>query len=447
METNNKINVVAVDMGYGHQRAAYPFLDSAYRGIINANHYQGISKKEQKAWTSGRRWYEFISRFKNVPILGAVAFYLMNYFQEIEPLYPKRDLSKNSQQQKYFYKQVKRGLGKHLIEELNNQIPKGHKKPLPFLTTFFVPAYFAEYYGYKNDIYLVVCDADVARAWAPYDAAKSRIIYLVPNKRVKERLELYGVKSNKIFVTGFPLPKENIGGPSKKILRADIAARLYNLDPKGIYRRKYAKLIEDYLGPIEATKKPDHPLTITFAVGGAGAQREIGVILLNKLHKYLKTGRIRLNLIAGVRNDVYLYYQKAVNNFKLGTCKNVNLVYAEDKNAYFKIFNKLLRTTDVLWSKPSELTFYSGLGIPFIMSEPIGSQETYNRGWLLAIGAGVDSLNPNYVDEWLFDWLDSGWLAEAAMEGFLDAPHMGTYHIENIVLKNQVVEIEDVHLL
>jgi len=139
--------------------------------------------------------------------------------------------------------------------------------------------------------------------------------------------------------------------------------------------------------------------------------------------------------------------QKAVNNFKLGTCKNVNLVYAEDKNAYFKIFNKLLRTTDVLWSKPSELTFYSGLGIPFIMSEPIGSQETYNRGWLLAIGAGVDSLNPNYVDEWLFDWLDSGWLAEAAMEGFLDAPHMGTYHIENIVLKNQVVEIEDVHLL
>ena len=75
------------------------------------------------------------------------------------------------------------------------------------------------------------------------------------------------------------------------------------------------------------------------------------------------------------------------------------------------------------------------------------TQEKYNRGWLLAIGAGVDSLDPRYVDEWLFDWLDSGWLAEAAMEGFLDAPKMGTYHIENIVLKHKTIEIDDVHLL
>ncbi|MBT4516878.1 MAG: hypothetical protein HOC78_03195 [Candidatus Komeilibacteria bacterium] len=442
-----KMQVVAVDMGYGHQRAAYPFTDSAYRGIINANHYQGISKAEQREWDSGRKWYEIISRFKNVPILGTAAFAIMNHFQEIEPLYPKRDLSKNSQQQKYFYKQVKKGLGKRLIEELNSQIPKGHKKPLPFLTTFFVPAYFAEYYGYKNDIYLVVCDADVARAWAAYDAKKSRINYLVPNKRVKERLQLYGVRASKIYITGFPLPKENIGGYGQKILRSDIAARLYNLDPKGVYRKKYDKLIEDYLGPVKNIKKPKHPLTITFAVGGAGAQRDIGVTILNKLHKYLKTGKIRLNLIAGVRNDVYLYYQKVVSSCNLGKCKHVNLVYAEDKTTYFKIFNKLLRTTDILWTKPSELTFYSGLGLPIIMSEPIGSQENYNRGWLLAVGAGVDSLDPKYVDEWLFDWLDSGWLAEAAMEGFLDAPKMGTYHIENIVLKHKTIEIEDVHLL
>lgn len=442
------MQVVAVDMGYGHQRAAYPFAEHAYRGIINANHYQGISKKEQKQWASGRRWYEFISRFKSIPILGEIAFHIMDHFQEIEPLYPKRDLSKPSAQQKYFYKQVQKGLGKHLIQELNKQIPKGHKKPLPFLTTFPVPAYFAEYYGYKNDIYLVVCDADVARAWAPHENNKnSRIIYLVPNKRVKERLQLYGVKPEKIYVTGFPLPKENIGGYKQKILKSDISSRLYNLDPKGVYRKKYVKLIEDYLGPVKNIKKPAHPLTITFAVGGAGAQREVGAIILNRLHKYLKAGKLRLNLIAGVRNDVYLYYQSVVSECKLDKCKNVNIVYAEDKNAYFYIFNKLLRKTDILWTKPSELTFYSGLGIPIIMSEPVGSQEDYNRGWLLAIGAGVDSLNPQYVDEWLFDWLDSGWLAEAAMEGFLDAPNMGTYRIENLIFKKTVKEIEDVHLL
>jgi hypothetical protein len=442
-----KMHVIAVDMGYGHQRAAYPFLGSASHGIINANHYQGISRWEQKSWASGRWWYELVSRFKNLPLLGEIAFAIMDYVQRIEPFYPRRDLSKQSQQLKYFYRQIKKGLGKRLIEQLNNDLPVGAKEPLPLLTTFFVSAYFAEYHGYRGKIYCVVCDADVARAWAPAKAATSKINYLVPNRRVKDRLQLYGVRPQKIFVTGFPLPKENIGDQQQKIVRADLKARLANLDPRGIYRHKYAKLIEDYLGPVKDIKKPQRPLTITFAVGGAGAQRDIGIMLLKKLHRQLKTGQIGLNLIAGNRNDVYLYYQKTVKQYQLDKSEYVKIIYAEDKLDYFKIFNKILRQTDILWTKPSELTFYSGLGLPIIMAEPVGSQEQYNRGWLLAIGAGVDSQNPAYVDEWLFDWLDSGWLAEAAMEGFLDAPRLGTYNIENIVLHNKTSEIEDVHLL
>ncbi|MDQ5939050.1 MAG: hypothetical protein QG642_740, partial [Patescibacteria group bacterium] len=127
--------------------------------------------------------------------------------------------------------------------------------------------------------------------------------------------------------------------------------------------------------------------------------------------------------------------------------KNVRIIYAEHKVDYFKAFNEALRTTDVLWTKPSELTFYCGLGLPIIISEPVGSQEEYNREWLFNIGAGIDSPDPKYVDEWLFDFLDSGWLAEAAMEGFLDAPKHGTYNIENIVLHDKITEIDEVHLL
>lgn len=33
----SKAWVVTVDMGYGHQRAAYPLKKFAYGGIINAN--------------------------------------------------------------------------------------------------------------------------------------------------------------------------------------------------------------------------------------------------------------------------------------------------------------------------------------------------------------------------------------------------------------------------
>ena len=435
-----KMYVVAVDMGYGHQRAVYPFIDLAQHGIINANSYPGITPKEARMWQRGRKWYEIISRFKNLPFFGTSAFSIMDSFQKIEPFYPRRDLSANSRQQKYFFNQVKQGLGRELIQEFN-------RKPLPLLTTFFVPAYFAEYYDYKGPIYLVVCDADVARAWAPPNPQKSRIIYLVPNRRVKERLQLYGVRSQNIHVTGFPLPKENIGGLTQSVLRSDLASRLYNLDPKATYRHKYGKLIEDYLCPVKNIKKPNRPLTITFAVGGAGAQRDIGILILKRLKNRIKEKKIQLNLIAGVRNDVYIYFQDEVKRLGLINSENVKIVYAEDKMSYFKVFNKILRKTDILWTKPSELTFYSGLGLPIIMSEPIGSQEIYNRGWLLAIGAGVDSQDPQYVDEWLFDWLDSGWLAEAAMEGFLDSPKMGSYHIENLVLHGRSQDIEDVHLL
>ncbi len=441
MQERQKAYIVAVDMGYGHQRAAYPFLDTAMGGsIINANKYQGITKKEKKVWRGGRKWYEIISRYKDVPLIGTTAFKIMDSMQKIEPFYPRRDLSKNSTQQKYFYNQVKNGLGKDLIKELN-------KNPLPLVSTFFVPAYSAEYYGYKGKIYCVICDADIARAWAPLNPKTSKINYLAPNKRVKERLELYGVRPDKIFVSGFPLPKENIGGLNQSILKHDLKSRLYNLDPNRVYARKYSKLIEDYLCPVKEIKKNKHPLTITFAVGGAGAQRDIGLTIVRRLKKYIRQNKIRINLVAGSRNDVYIFFKKAIRENNLDKCDNVRIIYSDDKLKYFEIFNRVLRTTDILWTKPSELTFYSGLGIPIIMAKPIGSQEHYNRDWLLAIGAGIDAQDPRYVDEWLFDWLNSGWLAEAAMQGFLDAPKMGTYHIEDIVLKGRKSEIEDVHLL
>lgn len=435
------MHVVAVDMGYGHQRAAYPFLNSSYNNlIINANRYQGISPREQRMWEGSRFWYELISRFKNVGFFGPLLFKVMDYFQRIEPFYPRRDLSKVSSQLSYFIKRISQGMGRDLIQELN-------KNPLPLLTTFFVPAYFAEAHGYKGPIYAVVCDADVARAWAPPHPRRSRITYLVPNKRVKERLELYGVAAHKIFVTGFPLPKENIGNREQNVLKNDLKTRLYNLDPRGIYRKKYAQLIKDYLCPVSEIKKNKHPLTVTFAIGGAGAQRDLGVTIVERLAHQCRQNRLRLNLVAGIRNDVYLYYEKVLKIYKLDKLKNINIIFAEDKIEYFRAFNRALRTTDVLWTKPSELAFYTGLGLPIIMSEPVGAQERYNRQWLLAIGGGIDSEDPRYVDQWLFDWLNSGWLAEAAMEGYLDAPKMGTYHIEDIVLSHKLSEIEDVHLL
>ncbi len=419
-----RINLVAADMGYGHQRAAYPLLGLSGGEIITINDYKGIPDWEKKYWLNSLRSYERISRLKKVPLLGNAVFAVMDYFQKIQPFYPYRNLSRPTTQQRYFYRFIKKGLGKALVEKLNSI-------GLPYVTTFFVAAYIAEYHNYQGDIYCIICDTDASRAWAPLEPAKSRIKFLVPSDKVKERFLMYGVAEKNIIVSGFPLPKENIG-VRKEIASHDLAQRVINLDPHGAYYSQYKSLLEPLAPGVLGIKAPQ-PVTITFAVGGAGAQKEIGLLIVEKLKDRIKQGEIKINLIAGSRAEVKEYFTTGLKNLGFRDNDSVRIVFAPDKVAYFKLFNQCLRTTDILWTKPSELSFYCALGLPIIMSTPVGSQEDFNRAWLLNVGAGVDSLDPSYVAEWLFDILDSGRLARAAMDGFLNAEQMGTYNIEKIV--------------
>src|SRR3990167_1578250 len=90
MENNLRVGkkawVVAVDMGYGHQRTAYPLRDLAFGGqIINANNYNGIDPGDKRFWQISRYSYEFISRFRRVPFLGEMFFALLNSFQKTFP--------------------------------------------------------------------------------------------------------------------------------------------------------------------------------------------------------------------------------------------------------------------------------------------------------------------------------------------------------------------------
>lgn len=422
METK-KINLVAADMGYGHQRAAYPLLDLSAGEIITINNYDGIPDWEREYWIKTLKSYERISRLKKIPGIGTFIFWLMDSFQKIKPFYPFRDLSRQTVQQKFYLRSIKAGLGKKLIEELNST-------GLPFLTTFFVAAYIAEYYNYKGDIYCIVCDTDVSRAWAPLNPKTSRVKYLAPSEKVKERLMMYGVKSENIIITGFPLPKENIG-VQKEILENDLARRVIALDKEGKYGEYYDFLSEKY--PLLFADRKNNPVSITFAVGGAGAQKEIGATILRKLSAGIKQGKYRLNLVAGNRPEVKAYFEEQIELNKITESDGVKIIFSSEKLEYFKIFNICLKETDILWTKPSEISFYCALGLPIIISNPVGSQEDYNREWLISLGAGIDSLNPEYVDEWLPDMLESGQLVRASVDGFLNGEQMGAYNIKKII--------------
>lgn len=422
---DKKIHLVVVDMGYGHQRAAYPLLSWSLSGNINLNDYDGASDWEKNYWLKSRKTYEKISYFKKIPLIGVLVFGVMDYFQRINKFYPQRDLSKQTLQQKMFFRAVKQGVGKNLITKLN-------ENPLPFVTSFFVAAYCAEYYQYKGPIYCIICDADISRAWAPINPKESKIIYLASTERVRSRLLMYGVSEANIKVTGFPLPLEN-KGDNDEVLKNDLSKRLLNLDTEKVFQKKYQNLLDS--NKIIIPKESDRPLTISFAVGGAGAQRELGILLLKKLQHKILAGKVKMNLIAGVREDVNNYFKTNLSLLDLHEHKGVNIVYHPQKPEYFRLFNICLQETDILWTKPSELSFYTGLGLPIIMSEPVGSQEHFNREWLLSLGSGLDSLDPEYVDEWLFDWQNDGRLARAAFNAFLLSPRNGTENTINEVLK------------
>lgn len=439
---HNNAYVISVNMGYGHERAAYALRDLAAGGIITANDYEGIPAKDKKLWSDSRRLYETISRLKPIPFIGDFAFEIMDRMQRIASFYPRRDLSKPSLQVKQTYYFVEKlGLCKHLIEKLAQD-------PKPLICTFFMPAFAAEVYNYPGDIYLQVCDADMSRAWVAMNPKKSRIKYFAPNGRVVERLKLYGVHPKNIFLTGFPLPKELIGGPEGEIIKKDLVGRLCNLDPNGVFVHKYWRTLEAELGSGTCPLKPNHPLTLTFAIGGAGAQKNLALNVMQSLKKRIKNQELTLRMVTGTKQDLADEFYAAAREFGLTSSMNKNLFIDsyKDRPSYFREFSKTLRKTDILWTKPSEMSFYTGAGIPIIMAPSIGSQEQFNRIWLKTVGGGVAQADPRYVDEWLFDWINSGGLARMAWNGYIEAPTHGAYRIESITT-GEKIELEQLPMI
>jgi len=421
--------VIAVNMGYGHQRTAHPLRSLAPdEAVLLANDYPGMPEADRAVWRRTRRFYEFVSNVQRVPFAGEMAFRAFDLLQRILHFYPRRDLSRPDWNVRAIYSLIRRGWGRDLIERLAERTPV-----LPIVTSFFTPAFMAEHFEYPGDIYCVVCDADIARVWASIRPSTSRIKYFAPNERVAERLGLYGVAPARVFVTGYPLPEENTGDASLAILKSDLGRRVVRLDPYRRYLDRYGSLVAEKVGALPG--RADDPLTILFSIGGAGAQKEIGAALLGSLRQRIEENQVRVVLSAGVKPHVRDYLAGVIRAAGLTPAADgrVQVLFAETMDEYFRRFNLALRTTDVLWTKPSELSFYTGLGLPIIMAPPLGSQERANREWLLRLGSAMPQEDPRYADEWLFDLVESGWLAEAAMEGFVEGTQLGASAIRAVV--------------
>ncbi|MEO6950752.1 MAG: hypothetical protein ABI321_02985 [Polyangia bacterium] len=414
--------VVAIEMGYGHLRAATPLAERLGTRLLECDHEPLADATERREWAETRRLYEGTSRLSQLPFIGAPLRRALEAVTAIPHLHPYRDLSAPTMGTRVLHHFIERGLGRGLAERM-----KAEGRPL--LTTFFAPAIAAEHHG-AEQISCVVTDADINRAWAPLLSRTTRIRYFVPSIRAQRRLVSYGVPQDRITYTGFPLPHGLLGGPDLETLKGNLARRLARLDPAHVFRSQLRDELAHVLGPLQAA--PDGPPRLCFAVGGAGAQVEVVRRFLPGMASSIRRGRLALTLVAGVRPEVSAKFKDAITASGLDDdleAGRIEILEAPTMAEYLARFHARLADVDVLWSKPSELTFFAALGLPLVFCPPIGVHEDYNRRWAIEAGGGLRQRDPAFAAEWLDDWLADGTLAGAAWGGFMRLPKCGLYRI------------------
>ena len=419
--------IVSADMGLGHQRAAHSLAYLGDGEVLTAGSPELTDEDEARVWGRFRWTYEFLSRTQALPLVGGALFGALDRMLRIPPFYPLRDLSHPSLNNYIVNHLVRGGLGRSLLARIGT-------RQLPMVSTFYAPCMAADQV-HPDLVYCVVCDADINRVWVASNPRTSRIRYMAPCGRVMRRLREYGVPDERIFITGFPLPRANIGGPGMKTLKGDLLARLARLDPGGRFTSVYGPTVRELLGATPEPAGENARVTVTFPVGGAGAQTEIGLMLARALKSGILDGRFRLVLVAGVNRVVEKLFHDFVTRIGLEPAlgDGVLVVCEAEKPAYFDRFDDLMRETDILWTKPSELSFYSGLGIPIVMAPAIGSHEAKNSRWLMDKGCALPQYTPTLALEWLTDMMRDGVLAEKALNGFVKNRTLGVYKIEEVL--------------
>ena len=169
--------------------------------------------------------------------------------------------------------------------------------------------------------------------------------------------------------------------------------------------------------------------------------------ILRNIKSLLLSNKIKLNLVVGLHFDLEEYFKTEISHLDLTPVygSNIKIISAVDKPKYFKKCCKIYSETDVLWTKPSEMSFYAGLGIPLIMSAPIGTHEYSNRKWVINNGGGMEQKKVQYFDYWFFDSIKSGKFAEMAWDGYVNFPTMGVYNIEKIVSRK--LDYDDIKMI
>ena len=383
--------VAAIDMGYGHLRPAAAIAEFLGTEVMQMDLPPLGDQRDEDFWRRVRTMYEPLTRLSQAPAVGRPLRTLLNTVTAIPSAWPERDLSGPTAGTRWMQRAAREGVGHALAEHLK-------RDGVPLMATFYAAAILAELHG-ASRLHCLLTDSDVNRVWAPPEPRKSRIRYFTPTERGRRRMVCYGVAPDRVHRTGYPLPDELVGRDGAA-LRRNFEARATRLSGKG-----------------------DPPLVV-LAIGGAGAQVPLAKELVGGMAAQVRDGSLRLAVVAGRRGEVASALKDALTAARI----EAELLYDPDVYGYIRRFNALLASADVLWSKPSEMTFFAALGLPFVSAPPVGMHEECNLRWASDRGAALAQHDPAASGEWLLEWLEDGVLSSAAEAG-LRLPSRGLYEI------------------
>jgi hypothetical protein len=409
--------VAGVTMGYGHLRAAAALAERLDCELTEVDRAPHARLWERALWRTTLGLHIHLSRLSQVHGIGPPLRRLFDRVTAIPPDAPSTRVGTGAAM--VMDALLRLGFGARLARHLD-------ATGTPLVSTFYAPAIAADRHG-STPVACLVTDTEAHRVWAPPTPGTSRILYLAPTRAVERRLASYGVSRERIRITGFPLPQSPC---HDNRVRANMDRRLARL-----HAAAHAARFVDEWRDISSSPREDHagaqPPRLVIAIGGAAAQTSRVRELLATLGPMVRARRVRLTLVAGTDGSLARRFDRWIARAGPQDLPSdqVEILYADDFDDYYRSFNDRLADTDLLWNKPSELVFYAALGLPLILDDPIGYHEWHNRKWALEAGVALERPDPRHADAWLDDHLRRDTFCEVAERAYAGLPRDGADRI------------------
>lgn len=353
-----------IRMGYGHYRIAIAICSAA------------------KSLGYIPYWFD-INSFKETTG-GKIIAYLNNLYTLGSKIAQKSSLFN-----KLFWETLNMGGYKRLainsidqkVSELMTPVYKGLPSDMPFVATHVWPAQAALHAGLKKVVNAIPDNYPIA-----FNLAEGSIhVVQTPSAFLGYKM-LAGMEKNRILS---PIPE------------GDLYEVGHYIDHELV-----ANIEKDCAKRLERIKNKQ-PRRILLTVGGAGAQKEMFSKIIQKVMPLVKADKAALYINVGDHKNVWEGLSKEIPELSLGaekyfdqwekTCefaqyalenhvKGIHVFRNDDIFAAVYTTNLLMRSSDVLITKPSELAFYP---VPKLLIRRIGGHEAWGAIRAAEIGDGT----------------------------------------------------------